>query len=329
MCEKISAIKFAFIYIHITKGSRPKRSAPFGYVFGILFINPMIKGLARLSYVWYNKTNYFKEDGGAEMKGIFRFIAKHRILCSVLVLFCAAICGAFVEIDSILINACIIFLASSVFTFINMTIHYLVNGALPSFENCDPIPLYEETKYLLGVRLSRIETIPMLVNHAAALRYMGDGNRAYEIMHGIDEKDVQRAGPMCAIVYYNNFVEYCVLLGLYEEADIWNSRLIEEYGNLKIKRLKRVLSDMYDGARMYEMMREGRYAEALSILNGSEPKNKLQAACRAIERARLYKGLGETEKAREALSFAIENAGKTSLGAEAEQMLEYLDTQGQ
>lgn len=260
------------------------------------------------------------------MKPFLRWIVRHKAICLVIVMISSVIISNLLSGDSLLPYLVLIAAATVAFTFVILCAGILMKQPTQLlFEKCDPASYIEETALLLDGRLSKTDMAVMLMNHAVGLRYMGEYARAYEIMHSIDFKTLERVGFVYKIVFYNNIIAYCILLGRYDEADMWNSRLISEYNDQRSERMKKSVSAMYDGAIMYELIREERYAEALSVCGTLTFKNKLQSLSISIDRARIYRGLGDIEKAREQLNYVIENAHKTSLGTEAARMLESVD----
>ena len=260
------------------------------------------------------------------MKRFFRFAVKHRTLSKVIAFalgFVVLYVADYIENNVLKFVACG-FLGGS-YAFLETCFVYLLKEPTKMLGECDPYPLYEESKFLYDTGVPKAFGAAVICDYSAALRYMGELRRAYDMIHNISDNDLERAGFIVRMTYYNNLADCCVALGLFEEADACYLDFVREYEQTKRKKAQSQYAYCYDSARMYLMMRDGNYADALTLCNGLLPQNKLQSVSCSMERARIYNGLGDMENATAQLNFVIENSGKTSLGIEAKGMLEYMN----
>ncbi len=192
-------------------------------------------------------------------------------------------------------------------------------------ENCNPYPLLEETEKLLTYKNSQMLHQIILINHAVALRSIGEYQRNIETLQTMNIDKVPGMLPMNKVVYYNNLMDACALLGKYDEAKVWYSKMLLIYADVtKQKQLKR-LEHAVLCAKVFQLYCNKDYEKALSLLEEVKAENRKEEVESALLYAKIAIAMGNAEAARVKLQFVIENGNRLYAVTEARQMLEQME----
>lgn len=252
------------------------------------------------------------------------FLVRHQTLCTVLftVIFVAIpiLLLTNAQANTLLVVFSGILLMFSVILFVSSSAGRLMKKPLEAMERFDPMPLYRETELLLTYPLSKPLRRVVLINHAVALRDMCEYQRAYDILAEL-YKDKSAKDPLYnQIVLTNNLADICVLLGRFEEADAAYaslSGLCKKASGAIAKSCEKLALNSF----VYECMREQRYSDVVSALEGKSFPSVRAQVTSSIDISRAYIKLGEYEKAKERLLYVISCAKDTADAKIAQAML--------
>ena len=175
-------------------------------------------------------------------------------------------------------------------------------------DNCDPTVLLSETEQQLEYEKRGITNQLVLLNHTVALGYMGEYSKAFEILSSFDADKYKFISPYRAyikMIHSNNMADTCDELGDFESASAWHKKTLDAAKKLGMLKSSEIIL-----AKASEALRKKDYGAVLKALEGFKEKNMLEKICASMVYAKAYIGLGEIEKAKEKLSFIIENGNK-------------------
>ncbi len=188
-------------------------------------------------------------------------------------------------------------------------------------DTCDYEPLLAVTTEIEGLAKPSPTKQAMEINLALAHICKGDFITAKNIMSRINIDKFSGVAYQVKLVYYNNLAEIEDHLGNKEAADLYFDKLYKMYGDLKPGKQRAALESTVNSALAAYLYRNGDCAEALKIMDALKPNCRCAAVQNACLHARILIALGENDRAREALNFAIANGGKLYVVGEAEKML--------
>ena len=175
---------------------------------------------------------------------LYRWVAKYVVL--VRILLAIFICGGFLaigiwqNISVQTVGTTEVMLVFFIFVYTVWCQDKVMKKA--SNENdtfCDPYPLLNDTEMLLNSGVKGMMKQVAQINHCVALRCTGQYEKTYEILKGINIDKEAGIIPLNKAVYYNNLTDICTLIGKYDEADVWNGKLMQIYGDLRNTSQKR------------------------------------------------------------------------------------------
>lgn len=249
------------------------------------------------------------------MRSILRCCARHRLLAKILLI--VLICGAYTwmisDIDApiwafVVLNGALIFIIN---TYVDACGQYLLKKPLKILKDqCNPYPFLEETQELLGYSNSKAADLALRINHAMAMREIGDFQHAWAILSTIHIDQLPGTLPSVKVVYYNNLADVLTLLDRFDEAEIWSKKAQEIYHDMPNNKFKRELAQAMELSKADQAYRTGDYDRAKEILDHT-PVTDLRAQVDAAWlHARCCIALGENQKAKEKLLFIIQNGNK-------------------
>ena len=192
----------------------------------------------------------------------------------------------------------------------------------PLQNQCDPYPLLHETKECLSqLKNEQLKHI-ILIDHCAALSYVGKYQEAYDLSKNLNIDKYSGTVPFCKIVYYHNLASFCTELNKYEEADAWQQKADQLFADIKNTKQKKLLMRSIQMGKVDALYRKGEYDEALKLLENQISKTKVEAVNDAMMLARLYLAKNDTEKAKTKLQYVIENGNRLYAVTEAMQRME-------
>ncbi len=264
------------------------------------------------------------------MKKIARWIAKHRtaaiVLFYVFILIPFVCFLVFTDTHVILTYILSFFVIFFGIILINLSYSFLIKKPLEDLSKFEPLPLYEETKFLLSCkRAPKNIRLIITLNHAVSLREMGDYGRSLELLRSIDIDADPAVATIYKLIYNNNLGDLCELTEQYEEADYRYSRAKTLYSQMKEGKAKASAAYIIDASQIYEWFRSGEYRKITEKTDNNTYTDIRLKVSAAFDSARAHIMLGETECAKEKLAFVIEHAKNTCLAIESRRILAYLD----
>lgn len=261
---------------------------------------------------------------------IYRFAAKHRFLSGILsgVFLCTLYSFILMRLDAppwliILVDIPMALLGA---LYPQALGSKLIAAAVKSLENdCDPEPLYTETKALLDPKRNDAYQQLLLIDHCLALREMGQWQQAMDIMKTINIDQHAGTLPYAKAVYYNNLSDLCDLLGDNAAADIWYGKMMQIYNDMPDNRLKKQLAPAIPDATAAYHARNGRYDESMACAKQMTRDNRHRTVYYALAYGRASIGLKDYENARKSLEYAAANGKKSCAVQIARNMLAQLD----
>jgi FimV-like protein len=199
--------------------------------------------------------------------------------------------------------------------------------ALDAMKNgCDPYPLLQETQEQMAYPGPKSGKQIMAINHALALREIGEYEKAQVLMESINI-DKHATIPAVKLVYYNNRMDICALTGRYAEAVIWYEKTAQIFGDMRQGKQKEQLRHAVEQNLALFHYCKGEFDLALQVLGQAKPQNMNERIENAMMFARTYLAMGEPEKAKKPLRFVAENGNKLYFATEAKELLEKINTE--
>lgn len=191
-------------------------------------------------------------------------------------------------------------------------------------DNCNPYPLLAETEKLLAYKNSEMLHQIILINHAAALRCIGEYQRNLDMLRTLNIDKVPGMLPTNKVVYYNNLMDACELLGKYDEADVWYSKMMLIHADITNQKQLEELEHTILCAKAFHFYYEKAYNKALLMVQDMTAKSRKDKVENAMLYARIAIAMGDVETAKAKLQYVIENGNKLYVVTEARQMIEQL-----
>ena len=256
---------------------------------------------------------------------MYRLLLKHKLISMIAIalVLCAAISPFLWKIsaDTWIYAIFYMFFAVLAVCFVESASDKLLKAAAKALhDNCDPTVLLSETEQQLEYEKRGITNQLVLLNHTVALGYMGEYSKAFEILSSFDADKYKFISPYRAyikMIHSNNMADTCDELGDLENASMWHEKALAIAKKLGVSGSKEMIL-----ARASEDLRRKEYDTALKTLESFKEKNILDRVCASMVYAKAYIGLGEIEKAKEKLSFIVENGNKLYTVEQAKKMLE-------
>lgn len=197
-----------------------------------------------------------------------------------------------------------------------------MNPALISLNtHFDPEPMLRITEKLLTGKLSDAARTDVLINHALALREMGELTAAKRILMGINVDKEAGILAHTKVIYYNNLSDILALLGEHDEAEIWYAKALKIYADMPENKIKRMLDTALRLATAEHHIRVGEYAKASQLLGTVKLEKPSVRIQHALLRAELCLKKEDVESAKRLLSEIIEKGGKLYAVTQAKQHL--------
>lgn len=259
------------------------------------------------------------------MEKLSRFVLKYSLLvkltCSILLGVLAGYVGGSLDLALLLVLVTCYPTAYGLAWFIGTRIDYLLRRPVAQLhEHCDPYPFIREVETMRTYSLSQTGKQQMDMNLAMGLQMIGEYEKAYALLSGINI-DKYRMGPGNRTVYYNNRMDLCAWMGKYQEANIWYEKAVQLFHTLKPGKIKDSLAHVVVSNRTLNYFCNGEYDRVLQELGKANPRSLCDRVENAMLFARTYLALGETENAVKALRFVADNGNKLYFAAEAKALL--------
>lgn len=261
------------------------------------------------------------------MEKLNRFFAKNYyavyIVCSILSFVVYVLLWQTVGLLALLIACALIYLSAAWLA--SRSGRLLKNPGQILENQCDPYPYLEE------VQRQRDYSGPWTLKYnrtmleAAALVLVGQPEQAYQMLTPMQEKVFKSRFTALQLVYSGTMVSVCRALDRVYEVENWQAKYMELLPKLKNKRLKQVYTDGLPMAlALYHTFRK-EHELSQQHLQQFTPKSMYDRVHVAVVSAENNIAMGETEKAKEALRFVVENGNKLHVVILARQMLEELE----
>lgn len=192
---------------------------------------------------------------------------------------------------------------------------------------CDPFPMLETTAFLLTKngkgRAAQRKKIVFSINHAVALRDIGEYEQAYALLHRVPPRPDMP--PQVHAVFYNNLADLFHHMGNYEEADAAHEQFLRWEQAITNQSIRQTLDQTLHSAVAAWFYRKGDYQAVKSRLDQIETKSLSSQVDNALLYARACIKLGEYDTAREKLAFVIQNGNRLHAVTEARSLQETLE----
>lgn len=260
------------------------------------------------------------------MEKLNRWMAMHPVLCRILSMILWVAVGVWWIELGVPKWLTLLFIAVAVYVFsvyITTADQRLLKKPLEILNNqCDPIPLLEESSVQRAYPGNGPQKQIRDINYAMALRNAGDYDAAYMILTVLNIDKYAGTLPLAKVIYYNNLMDLCGLMGKHQEAIIWYEKLRTMYHDMKPGKQKERLRHTVQANLGEYYFCKGEYDRVLHALCETAPRNLSEQVENAMMYARTYLAMGEREKAKKPLQFVAENGNKLYFAKEAKMLLE-------
>ena len=190
---------------------------------------------------------------------------------------------------------------------------------------CDPEPFLEEVQRQRAYSGPWNMKCMRIILEASALCIVGRATEAYQLLGPIQQRIMESRQFALQLNYCGQMVGTCRVLERAHEVEVWHAQYMEYYHKIKNKRLKAKFDEglpLYL-AQYYVFRRE--YDNAMVYIPQLKPKSLYDQVVIAVLCARAYLLVGEKERVKEALRFAVNKGNKTYAVQIARQMLAEMD----
>lgn len=196
-------------------------------------------------------------------------------------------------------------------------------------EQCNPYPYLEEINIQREYPGNDIKKQLRDIDYAMTLRCIGEYELSYALL---TQMNIDKHGgmiPAYKVIYYNNLMDLCALMGKHREAVVWYEKLLQLFNDLKPGKQKEQLRKTVESNRSTYHFCKGEYEQALRVLGQAKPENLSDRIENAMMYGRTYLAMGETEKAVKPLTFVAENGNKLYFATEARELLAKMNMEEQ
>lgn len=206
----------------------------------------------------------------------------------------------------------------------------LLKKPLETLKNqCDPYPFLEEIKEQQSYPGNNATKQIRTINYALALRCIGEYDQAFALLSATNIDKNAGMPPAVKVVYYNNLMDLCMLMGKNQEACIWYDKLLLIFNDMKPGKQKDRLRRTVESNRPTYHFCKGEWEQALQTLGTAKIEYLNDRIENAMMYARTYLAMGETEKAIKPLTFVAENGNKLYFATEAKELLAKINMEEQ
>lgn len=188
-------------------------------------------------------------------------------------------------------------------------------------EQCDPYPYLEEINVQREYPGNGTAKQLRDIDYAMTLRCIGEYELAYALLTQINIDKHGGMIPAYKVIYYNNLMDLCALMGKHREAVIWYEKLLQMFNDLKPGKQKEQLRKTVDTNLADYYFCKGEYDRALRALSQAKPENLSDRIENAMMYGRTYLAMGKTEEAKRPLQFVAENGNRLYFATEARELL--------
>ena len=260
------------------------------------------------------------------MERLDRFMAKHPRVCRLLVTLvwvAVEFWLLWMEWPTVLTAVLIFVPLLASLLYVNAAGGRLIKKPLQILKaECDPYPFLEEMNVQRTYPGNDATKQIREIDYAMALRCVGECEKAFALLSSINIDKNPGMLPNAKVVYYNNLMDLCVLMGKHPEAVIWYEKTAQIFGDMRPGKLKENLRSTVESNRALYHFCKGEYDRALQALGQAKVESLSDRIENAMMYGRVYLAMGEAEKAVRPLTFVAENGNKLYFAEEARQLLE-------
>ena len=258
------------------------------------------------------------------MEKLNRFMAKHPRFCRfvVILFFAAMFCGWYVMDRPLLLVPVLLVVLVYGHWFVFAACDRLWKKPLEALKTeCDPYPFLEEIKEQQSYPGNNATKQIRTINYALALRCIGEYDQAFALLSATNIDKNAGMPPAVKVVYYNNLMDLCMLMGKNQEAIIWYEKTAQIFHDIKPGKQKEKLRNTVESNRATWHFCRGEYELALQALSRVKIEDLNGRIENAMMYAHTYLALGEKERATKPLEFVAENGNKLYFATEAKELL--------
>lgn len=191
-------------------------------------------------------------------------------------------------------------------------------------QQCDPHPFLEETTRQLSRRFHGPQQQLNEINHATALRMVGENHKVAEILESINIDRFPGTTPYIKFVYYNNLSDVLFALDRAAEGLIWHKKALMIFRDLPENKIKQQYTPTCELSQAEGLYHQKEYTLALQKAAWIKCETTRTLLDAALLAAKCHIKLEEPEKAREKLQYVISHGNRLHIVQEATVLLETL-----
>ncbi len=196
---------------------------------------------------------------------------------------------------------------------------------LPAFkklnDECDPYPLLAASNEILKHATADSDRVVATINRCVALTYLGEDEKSFDELSGLDIESRKRIIPQNKLVYYNNLASAYIVSGDVATAKKWHEKSREFISEIKNKKNRAHYEDTLNYTFAELLIAEGEYEKAKKLLASVDSTTKMRSVTLAMASAKINIGLGRIDRAKTDLEYVIATGNKLCCVTEAEEML--------
>ena len=262
------------------------------------------------------------------MEKLNRFVAKHHVpiyvICSVLWIALYWLTLEYLMLLALVLVCGCIFLTAR---WLGGRWLALLKKPMDILDNqCDPSPYLEELQRQKDYSGPWTLRYNRTICQAGALVMVGSPEEAYDLLLPLQKKLFQYQQPrVMQSIYCNSMANTCRALDRAMEAEYWHAKYMELIAKVNNKRIQQVYAERMPLYMAHYHTFRKEYDLSMQSLQQLKPKNMYEQVVAAMVYAQNYRAIGETEKAKEALTFVADNGNKLYIATRARQMLSEME----
>ena len=251
-----------------------------------------------------------------------KWITKNQALIfrvsAIIFIFTGIAIARFTSVDSLTACAIYVMLVVLMFTLLTVITTKTTQRLMSIFEDtCDPTEIFDFFEHLY-IKYSK--NVVYQINHSFVLSLSGRKNEQKAFLEGIDINKHQKNSLIC-FIYYNNLFNAYYSLNEQDKMEQAYENAIKYYNAIKSEKTKKCYEKSINELNLDYAILRCNVEDAISYIE-KKPQNKLlDKVDYSLSMAKILIMQNEAEKAKEYLSFVIQNANKISLGQEAKEIL--------
>lgn len=200
-------------------------------------------------------------------------------------------------------------------------------------EECDPFPLLETAKELMGQIKGETNCLTAKMNYCVGLSAaLGDYEKNLQTLEEIKIETYAGVLPLVKHVYYNNLSDAYLSVGNIDLAKLYHQKSEELLEKIKNKKQKETAAKSHVFATAQLYVYSGEYEKGLELLKNVDVTEKRTSVAVAMCAAKANIALGRPEIAKNSLEYVIAHGNRLYSVTKAKKLLEQtvvLDSCGQ